>query len=166
MQLRSGKRRRLRDAQACAHAQQAGIPAKRGKPTPTRAAACAAAATSTPRKGKARRQAPSRPSPPRSKGPLRAVGTPPLALEPARPADGGIEAGTRAHEACACRDAPHLDRVFAGNDVVLRVDVPADFSLSQAICSHGFYALAPNVWVPAPSGDACDDHGYFKRPLR
>lgn len=159
MQLRSGKRRRLRDAQACAHAQQAVIPAKRGKPTPTRAAACAAAATSTPRKGKA----PSRPSPPRSKAPLRAVGNPPLALEPARPADGGIE---RAHEACACQDEEHLDRVFAGNDVVLRVDVPADFSLSQAICSHGFYALAPNVWVPAPSGDACDDHGYFKRPLR
>jgi 3-methyladenine DNA glycosylase/8-oxoguanine DNA glycosylase len=47
--------------------------------------------------------------------------------------------------------------------LLLRTNTPEGFSLSQAICSYGYFALAPNRWVPEKPGD--DDKGYLVRPL-
>ena len=47
---------------------------------------------------------------------------------------------------------------------LLRRLTPEDFSLSQTICSYGYFCLAPNRWVP--SGDSSrNDEGYLVRPL-
>lgn len=46
-------------------------------------------------------------------------------------------------------------------DILIRTNVPEGFSLSQAICSYGYFCLAPNRWVPGKS----DDEGYLVRPL-
>ncbi|VEU40527.1 unnamed protein product [Pseudo-nitzschia multistriata] len=63
-------------------------------------------------------------------------------------------------------------RKVSTNIVLLRREnTPVDFSLSQAICSYGYFCLAPNRWVPGrPSkGDGSsggdDDEGYLVRPL-
>lgn len=47
------------------------------------------------------------------------------------------------------------------NTMLLRTDSPKNFSLSQAICSYGYFCLAPNRWVPGKT----DDEGYLVRPL-
>ena len=63
--------------------------------------------------------------------------------------------------------------------LLLRTNTPEGFSLSQAICSYGYFCLAPNRWVPGKSpdekasdGSSCiggngagDDEGYLVRPL-
>ncbi len=46
-------------------------------------------------------------------------------------------------------------------DILFRSSIPEGFSLSQAICSYGYFCLAPNRWVPGKS----DDEGYLVRPL-
>ena len=46
-------------------------------------------------------------------------------------------------------------------DILIRSNIPQGFSLSQAICSYGYFCLAPNRWVPGKS----DDEGYLVRPL-
>ena len=66
-------------------------------------------------------------------------------------------------EALHCPEE-HLAQHFTTDDTILYVHVRPDFSLAQAVCSHGFYALAPNAWVP--STDDVDEHGLFKRSLR
>ena len=48
-----------------------------------------------------------------------------------------------------------------GVSLMLRTNTPKGFSLSQAICSYGYFCLAPNRWVPGNS----DDEGYLVRPL-
>jgi len=57
-----------------------------------------------------------------------------------------------------------------------KTGIPEDFSLSQAICSYGYFCLAPNRWVPGNHFDqdnqksnrknaSGDDKGYLVRPL-
>ena len=47
--------------------------------------------------------------------------------------------------------------------VLLNIEVDdSDFSLSQAICSYGYFCLAPNKWIPSEQ----DDEGILARPLR
>mmetsp|Transcript_11316 Transcript_11316/g.28604 ORF Transcript_11316/g.28604 Transcript_11316/m.28604 type:complete len:483 (-) Transcript_11316:289-1737(-) len=48
-----------------------------------------------------------------------------------------------------------------GSKLLLRTNLPKGFSLSQAICSYGYFGLAPNRWVPGKT----DDEGYLVRPL-
>jgi len=43
--------------------------------------------------------------------------------------------------------------------------IPGDFSLAQAICSYGYFALAPNHWTPAKDVEH-EDQGTFTRPFR
>jgi len=43
-------------------------------------------------------------------------------------------------------------------------NLPPRFSLSQSICSYGYFGLAPNVWKPA-SDDAHEDEGVYERPF-
>ena len=52
----------------------------------------------------------------------------------------------------------------SSNTTVLKLTIPRNFSLSQAVCSYGYFCLAPNRWVPSSSDD--DDEGYLVRPLR
>eukprot|EP00468_Gymnochlora_sp_CCMP2014_P009305 CAMPEP_0167749664 /NCGR_PEP_ID=MMETSP0110_2-20121227/5541_1 /TAXON_ID=629695 /ORGANISM="Gymnochlora sp., Strain CCMP2014" /LENGTH=397 /DNA_ID=CAMNT_0007634859 /DNA_START=255 /DNA_END=1448 /DNA_ORIENTATION=+ len=44
-------------------------------------------------------------------------------------------------------------------------EIPTDFSLAQAICSYGYFALAPNKWTPA-SNEEDEDRGVFTRAFR
>ena len=39
------------------------------------------------------------------------------------------------------------------------------FSLSQSICSYGYFGLAPNCWMPTDHTDPNGDNGVFQRPL-
>jgi 3-methyladenine DNA glycosylase/8-oxoguanine DNA glycosylase len=70
------------------------------------------------------------------------------------------------------------DKKKNGITLLLRTNTPEGFSLSQAICSYGYFCLAPNRWVPGKSSDekandgscisgngAGDDEGYLVRPL-
>jgi 3-methyladenine DNA glycosylase/8-oxoguanine DNA glycosylase len=45
--------------------------------------------------------------------------------------------------------------------ILHRQDIPHGFSLSQTICSYGYFCLAPNRWIPSER----DDEGYLVRPL-
>ena len=49
--------------------------------------------------------------------------------------------------------------------LLLKVAVPPDFSLSQFICSYGYFRLLPNTLQPAPEGANNKYGSYFKRPL-
>jgi 3-methyladenine DNA glycosylase/8-oxoguanine DNA glycosylase len=71
------------------------------------------------------------------------------------------------------------DKKENGIILLIRTNTPDGFSLSQAICSYGYFCLAPNRWVPGKSpdekasdGSSCtggneagDDEGYLVRPL-
>ena len=46
--------------------------------------------------------------------------------------------------------------------ILHRQDIPHGFSVSQAICSYGYFCLSPNRWVPSKIDD---DEGYLVRPL-
>jgi 3-methyladenine DNA glycosylase/8-oxoguanine DNA glycosylase len=46
--------------------------------------------------------------------------------------------------------------------ILHRQDIPHGFSLSQTICSYGYFCLSPNRWVPSKIDD---DEGYLVRPL-
>ena len=48
---------------------------------------------------------------------------------------------------------------------VLTLPLPARFSLAHAVCSYGYFILAPNRWVPSPDPQ-CPDRGALHRPLR
>ena len=48
---------------------------------------------------------------------------------------------------------------------LLTIRVPDGFSLSQSVCSYGYFCLAPNRWVPATSPNDDDDEGFLVRPL-
>mmetsp|Transcript_43436 Transcript_43436/g.91226 ORF Transcript_43436/g.91226 Transcript_43436/m.91226 type:complete len:492 (-) Transcript_43436:557-2032(-) len=65
-------------------------------------------------------------------------------------------------------------------NLLVRTNTPMDFSLSQAVCSYGYFCLAPNRWVPgkpiedgSTTDSSCgiigrgagDDEGYLVRPL-
>lgn len=44
--------------------------------------------------------------------------------------------------------------------------IPRGFSLSQTICSYGYFCLAPNRWVPSGfRSKERDDEGYLVRPM-
>lgn len=69
---------------------------------------------------------------------------------------------------------PHLsgNKYFNGANettILLRENIPVGFSLSQAICSYGYFCLAPNRWVPRKHSKEAeaddDDKGYLVRPL-
>lgn len=73
--------------------------------------------------------------------------------------------------ACASSDvalnSPHLHKLrqSAAQILHLPLHVPQHlFSLAQAICSYGYFRLAPNKWTP--SEDTDENHGVFERPLR
>ncbi|KAI5064837.1 hypothetical protein GOP47_0019532 [Adiantum capillus-veneris] len=53
---------------------------------------------------------------------------------------------------------------WIGNEegcVCLAVPVPHDFSLQKAVCSYGFFMMAPNSWVFSTATNSC-----LERPLR
>jgi len=50
--------------------------------------------------------------------------------------------------------------------ILHRNNISCGFSLSQTICSYGYFCLAPNRWVPSGSRlKERDDEGYLVRPL-
>lgn len=67
------------------------------------------------------------------------------------------------------------DRKDLDKKLLLRIKPPKGFSLSQAICSYGYFCLAPNRWVPGKQNgkdmDAAqkrqhwNDEGCLVRPL-
>ena len=74
-----------------------------------------------------------------------------------------------------CKASSDLPQHLVGNKyfdndnddkIILSCSAPSDFSLSQAICSYGYFCLAPNRWVPSSSTTDADDEGYLVRPLR
>eukprot|EP00123_Amoebidium_parasiticum_P018389 comp24188_c0_seq1/m.44329 comp24188_c0_seq1/g.44329 ORF comp24188_c0_seq1/g.44329 comp24188_c0_seq1/m.44329 type:complete len:378 (-) comp24188_c0_seq1:177-1310(-) len=59
---------------------------------------------------------------------------------------------------------PALRAFVQGAELLLAFGVAEDFSLAQAVCSYGYFGLAPNTWTPAKDTD--DDHGWLLRLLR
>lgn len=59
----------------------------------------------------------------------------------------------------------HLRNIYFhdNNRQLLELDAPKGYSLSQAICSYGYFCLPPNRWVPSPDED--DERGYLVRPI-
>lgn len=59
----------------------------------------------------------------------------------------------------------HSDPLSQRSGVALAaIDLPKRFSISQSICSYGYFGLAPNTWRPA-AADVHEDRGIFIRPL-
>lgn len=70
---------------------------------------------------------------------------------------------TRASKSQKRFSESHLEHIFKGHCYFVHFPV-SDFSLSQAICSYGYFLLPPNQWYPTADDDP--DHGYLQRPLR
>ena len=58
----------------------------------------------------------------------------------------------------------HLsNNTYFADKTLVQLEAPLRFSLSQAVCSYGYFCLAPNRWVPSLTSD---DEGYLVRPIR
>eukprot|EP00850_Spirogloea_muscicola_P018153 SM000163S02321 [mRNA] locus=s163:305977:308513:+ [translate_table: standard] len=46
------------------------------------------------------------------------------------------------------------------------IPVPSGFCLQKAVCSYGFFMMAPNMWTPPQPGDSARPGATLARPLR